>query len=171
MVISEILNSISDFERIGDYCVRMAYVVRDMDEQKITFTSSGINELTSIFSATKKALDLTMESFHNDDEKHASRVEPLYDAIREMRSVVQDHHVKRLQEGTCSVEAGVALFDLIQSLERIASHSRNISLHVVKRVRGDRTFDDMHGHALDPNSEEYNSLQLYYLNKYLDPIR
>ncbi len=170
MVISEILNSISDFERIGDYCVRMAYVIQDMDEQKIHFTSAGINELTSIFSATKKALDTTYKAFQNDDEKKATRIEPLYNAIRQMRTVVQEHHISRLQNGTCSVPAGVALFDLIQSLERIASHSRNISLHVVKRVRGDKTFDDMHGHALDPEGEEYQSLEIYYLSKYLNPI-
>ena len=171
MVISEILNSISDFERIGDYCVNMAYVSRDMSEKKISFSPAGINELTSIMSATKKALDTTREAFHTDDEKLASKIEPLYDAIKEMRVVVQKHHIDRLQAGTCSVPAGVALFDLIQAMERIASHSRNISLHVVKRVRGDRTFDDMHGHAFDPEGEEYLSLQTYYLNKYLDPIK
>ena len=171
MVVSEILNSISDFERIGDYCVNMAYVIRDMAEKKITFSPAGVNELTSIMSATKKALDTTREAFQTDDEKLASKIEPLYDAIKEMRVVVQKHHIDRLQEGTCSVPAGVALLDLIQAMERIASHSRNISLHVVKRVRGDRTFDDMHGHAFDPEGEEYQSLQTYYLNKYLDPIK
>ncbi len=170
LVISEILNSISDYERIGDYCVNMAYVIKDMQEQGIKFSPAGINELTSIMSATKKALDTTRKAFFNDDEKKASRIEPLYDAIRKMREVIQEHHIKRLQEGTCSVPAGVALFDLIQCMERIASHSRNISLHVVKRVRGDRSFDEQHGHALDPYGEEYQSLQTYYLNKYLDPI-
>ena len=49
-------------------------------------------------------------------------------------------------------------------------HSRNISLHVYKRVQGDKTFDDMHGHAFDPSSEDYQSLEVYYLNKYLNPI-
>lgn len=170
LVVSEILNSISDYERIGDYCVRMAYAIQDMDEKKIHFTSAGINELTSIFSATKKALETTYNAFKNDDEKLAARVEPLYHAIKQMRAVVEAHHVERLQNGTCSVPAGVALFDLIQSLERIASHSRNISLHVYKRVQGDKTFDDMHGHAFDPGSEDYQSLEVYYLNKYLNPI-
>ena len=170
LVVSEILNSISDYERIGDYCVRMAYAIQDMDEKKIHFTSAGINELTSIFSATKKALETTYNAFKNDDEKKAARVEPLYHAIKQMRAVIEAHHVERLQNGTCSVPAGVALFDLIQSLERIASHSRNISLHVYKRVQGDKTFDDMHGHAFDPSSEDYQSLEVYYLNKYLNPI-
>ena len=170
LVMSEILNSISDFERIGDYCVRMAYVARDMSEQEITFTLAGVNELTSIMSATKKTMDTVRDAFQEDDEKQAAKVEPLYETIRMMRATIQAHHIDRLQDGTCSVPAGVALLDLIQCLERIASHSRNISLHIVKRVRGDRKFDDMHGHALDPASEEYQSLQVYYMNKYLDPM-
>jgi len=170
LVMSEILNSISDYERIGDYCVRMAYAIQDMHEKKISFSTAGINELTSIMSATKKTLDMTREAFFEDDEKKASRIEPLYDAIKKMRVVIQEHHIKRLQEGTCTVPAGVTLFDLIQPMERIASHSRNISLHVIKRIRGDQDFDEMHGHAFDPEGEEYQSLQVYYMNKYLDPI-
>ena len=169
-VMSEILNSISDFERIGDYCVRMAYAAKDMDEQGLSFSSTGINELTSMMAATKTALELTKESFFQDDEKKALRIEPLYDIIKRMRQLIQKHHIDRLQNGTCSIPAGAALFDLIQSLERIASHAKNISLHVIKRVRGDSRFDDMHGHALDPSEEEYQFLYVYYLNRFLEPI-
>ena len=170
LVMSEILNSISDFERIGDYCVRMAYAARDMAEKKIQFSPAGVNELTSIMSATKKALDTTRDAFLNDDEQKAFRIEPLYHAIKKMRAVIEAHHISRLQEGTCSVPAGVALFDLVQCMERIASHARNISRYVVKRIRGDRDFDELHGHAFDRDAEEYLSMEEYYTSKYLGPI-
>ena len=170
LVMSEILNSISDFERIGDYCVRIAYTIQSMEEKKITFSPAAINELTSLMSATKHALATMRDSFRDEDEKLAIRVEPLYKAIKQMRALIQEHHIERLKEGTCSVDSGVALFDLIQSLERIASHAANISQQVIMRVRGDKKFDPMHGHALDPEGEEYKTLEIYYLNKFMEPI-
>ena len=169
-VMSEILNSISDFERIGDYSVQMAFVAKEMHEKKLTFSINGINELTSMMSATKTALDDVRDAFLHDNEKKALHIEPLYDMIKEMRQLIQQHHIDRLQDGTCSIPAGTALFDLIQSLERIASHAKNISLHVIKRVRGDHYFDDMHGQALDPSDEEYQVLYAYYMNRFLQPI-
>ena len=170
LVMSEILNTISDFERIGDYCVKIAYVTRDMSEGNIQFSPAAVNELTSIMSATKHAMVTMREAFKDDDEKKAARVEPLYKTIKKMRELIQQHHIRRLQEGSCNVTSGVALYDLIQSLERIASHANNISMQVVKRVRGDKQFDAMHGHAIDPEGEDFQSLEVYYMNKYLSPI-
>ena len=171
LIMTEILNSISDFERIGDYCVNMAFVIQNMEERKLSFTPAAVNELTSIMSATKHALATMRDSFRDDDEKKAVRVEPLYRAIKQMRVLIQEHHVARLTDGSCNVDSGVALFDLIQCLERIASHANNISLQVVQRVRGgDKKFDALHGHALNPESEEYKTLEIYYLNKFMEPI-
>ena len=67
--------------------------------------------------------------------------------------IIKTHHVDRLQAGDCSIEGGVSLFDLINSFERIASHAANVSLHVIKKVGGDKNFDEMHGHANDIFSE------------------
>ena len=149
LVVSEILNSISDFERMGDYCMNIAYVAQDKNEKKIHFSPYG---------------------HRNDDASLAVRGEPLSETIDNLKEIIKSHHVERLQDGDCSIEGGVSLFDLINSFERIASHAANISLHVIKRVKGDSDFDEMHGHANDIYSEEYKALQHYYESQYIDPI-
>lgn len=170
LTVNEILNSIGDFERIGDYCMNIAYVARDKNEKEIHFSPAGHMETEDIIKAAQYTLENCFNAFRADDISLAVRVEPLSEAIDELREIIKSHHVERLQEGTCSIEGGVSLFDLVNSFERIASHAANISLHVIKKARKDTEFDEMHGHANDNLSEEYKALYHYYKSKYIDPV-
>ena len=170
LVVLEILNSIGDFERIGDYCINMAYAAQGKDESGIKFSEVGKAELAVITEASRYTLKTVIKAFSEDNGHEASRVEPLADTIDQLKEIIKAHHVERLQEGTCSVEGGVALLDLINCFERIASHASNIALHIVKRTTGDREFDEMHGHIYNPLTEEYQALLNYYRDKYILPI-
>lgn len=170
LVVLEILNSIGDFERIGDYCINMAYAAQGKDESGIKFSEVGKAELNIITEASRYTLETVMKAFSEDNGHEASRVEPLADTIDQLKEIIKTHHVERLQEGICSVEGGVALLDLINCFERIASHASNIALHIVKRTTGDREFDEMHGHIYNPSTEEYQALLNYYRDKYITPV-
>ncbi|MCR5214039.1 MAG: Na/Pi cotransporter family protein, partial [Eubacterium sp.] len=166
----EMLNSVGDLERIGDYCMNIAYVARSKNEKEIHFSPSGHKEAEDIIAAVDYTIENTLSAFRNDDMGAAVRVEPLSQVIDDLKEIIKDHHIERLQEGTCSMEGGVSLFDLINCFERIAGHAANVSLHVIKKVRGDSDFDEMHGHASDNRSEEYKALYHYYKSKFIDPI-
>ena len=43
-----------------------------------------------------------------------------------MKSRLRKHHILRLQQGSCSIEAGFIWADLLTNLERIADHCANI---------------------------------------------
>ncbi|MBR6404014.1 MAG: Na/Pi symporter [Eubacterium sp.] len=170
LTVSEILNSIGDFERMGDYCMNIAYVARDKNELDIHFSPSGHKEVETIIAAVEYTIETAVKAFNTEDSNLAVRVEPLSEAIDELKEVIKSHHVERLQEGVCSIEGGVSLFDLINSFERIASHAANVSLHVIKKIRRDSSFDEMHGHATDVQTEEYKALYHYYESQYIEPI-
>ncbi|MBQ9610286.1 MAG: Na/Pi symporter [Lachnospiraceae bacterium] len=170
LAVSEILNSISDFERMGDYCMNIAYVAQDKNEKNIHFSPYGHREIDTIVSAVEYTMDNIFSAFKNDDAALAERVEPLSETIDSLKELIKSRHVERLQAGECSIEGGVTLFDLINSFERIASHAANVALHIIKRVKGDRSFDEMHGHANDIFSEEYKALYHYYESMYVEPI-
>ena len=171
LVVSEILNSISDFERMGDYCMSIAYVAQDKNEKNIHFSPYGHREIDTIAAAVEYTMENTFNAFINDDGALAVRVEPLSEAIDNLKEIIKSHHVERLQAGECSIEGGVSLFDLINSFERIASHAANVALHIVKKVGGDKNFDEMHGHANDIFSEEYKALYHYYESMYIEPVQ
>lgn len=170
LVVSEILNSISDLERIGDYCMNIAYVAKEKNEQGIHFSPYGHREVDTIVSAVESTMDTCFTAFQKDDEALAVRVEPLSETIDKLRELIKSHHVERLQNGDCSIQGGVHLFDLINSFERISSHSANVALHVIKRVSNNLDFDEMHGHANDNFSVEYKALYHYYTSQYVDPL-
>ena len=170
LLVTEILNSIGDFERIGDYCMTIAYTAKDKNEKEIHFSPTGHREVEDIIKAVKYTIETSFSSFREDDLSHAVRVEPLSEVINELKEILKSHHVERLQDGICSIEGGVSLFDMVNSFERIASHAANISLHVIKKVRRDLSFDEMHGHANDSHSEEYKALYHYYMSQYIEPI-
>ena len=43
---------------------------------------------------------------------------------------LKNRHVRRLREGTCTIEQGFILSDVLTSLERIADHCSNIAVCV-----------------------------------------
>ncbi len=170
LVVTEILNSISDFERIGDHCINIYYVAQDKNEKNIHFSPAGHKEVDTIVEAVSNIMKNTFESFKTDNVTSAIRIEPLAETIDKLKEVIKSHHVDRLQTGDCGIEGGIALVDLVTSFERIASHCANVSLHIVKRVENNHDFDEMHGHANDSFSEEYKALYHYYESQYISPI-
>lgn len=171
LIASEILNSVSDFERMGDHCMNIAYVAQDKNDQNIHFSPRGHMEVDTIIAAVDNVMKTTFESFKHDNASAAIRIEPLAETIDKLKEIIKVHHVDRLQAGDCGIAGGIALVDLVTSFERISSHCANISLHIVKRVGNDRNFDEMHGHANDSFSEEYKALYHYYESQYIEPIR
>lgn len=170
LVVSEILNSVSDFERMGDHCMNIYFVAQDKNEQNIHFSPAGHYEVDTIINAVDNIMKTTFECFKADDSSKAVRIEPMAETIDRLKEIIKIHHVERLQSGDCSIAGGISLVDLVTSFERIASHCANISLHIVKRVDNSKGFDEMHGHTSDSFSEEYKALYHYYESLYVTPV-
>ena len=170
--VSELLNSLSDMERIGDHCENLLVVSKNIQEQKISFSDQGMKEIEMALKATDNIIDMTLSAFKEDDLQAISRIEPLAQTISEITELIKDHHVIRLQVGECGISGGFALVDILTSLDRIGSHCKNIGLHIAKKIRGTH-MDEMHGHIYITGyktSEEYKALYVYYSSMYEDPI-
>ena len=170
--VSELLNSLSDMERIGDHCENLLVVSRNIIDQKINFSDQGMNEIQTALKATNNIIDMTLNAFKEDDLQAISRIEPLAQTISEITELIKDHHVVRLQMGECGIPGGFALVDILTSLDRIGSHCKNIGLNIAKKIRGIH-MDEMHGHIYITGyktSEEYKALYAYYSSMYADPI-
>ncbi|MBR6222379.1 MAG: Na/Pi symporter [Lachnospiraceae bacterium] len=171
LVVEEILHSIGDFERIGDYCMNIAYAAQGIYENEITFSEKGMAEINDISRATEYILTNLVEAFANDKRSRALRITPLTDIVSELKDIIKANHVDRMQRGICSVEGGVALYDIINSFDRIADHAANIALHIIKRTGKDAGFDDLHGKPVEIFEEEYKALENYYYTMYIEPVR
>ena len=52
----------------------------------------------------------------------------LEDEVDEMCKQLERSHIKRLEEGECSIESGKVFLDIVNHFERIADHINKVSL-------------------------------------------
>ncbi len=171
--VAELLHSVGDFERIGDHCVNVAEVGQFNQEQGIYFSERGLEEIRIVTEAVKQVVTITLEAYKNDDLVVAYRVEPLEEVIDVLKEALKTHHIDRLSNGDCSVQAGISLTEFLTNMERISDHCSNIALHIIEKLNSSKSFDSHEYQQLMHRglTEEYKALYKYYESKYYDPIK
>lgn len=131
-IIGRMLHTIGDLERIGDHAENIVKGAEELFEKNLSFSKSAKEELKVITAALNEIVDLTIDSFTNDDIEQASLVEPLEEVIDALRSDIHSRHIKRVQKGECTVELGFILSDLLGNYERVSDHCSNIAVYTVQ---------------------------------------
>ena len=169
---NELLSSVSDFERMGDYCLKIAEVVTFNSKQDIVFSGTGYKELDYIIKATRQTITETLTAFRHDDMGAAQKVEPLCETVEELRDTLKEHHINRLASGSCSTAAGISLVELVTSLDRIAAHCSNVTLHMMQKNSTNDSFDaHEEAHNIRHSHDESDIAMLqYYKNQYVKPV-
>lgn len=124
---AKLLKAIGDFERISDHAVNLLESAEELQEKSLSFTGAAVSELWVIASAVDEILELSLTAFLKDDGEKAALVEPLKQVIDQLKEEMRVHHILRLQQGSCSIEAGFVWSDLLTNLERTAAHCSNIA--------------------------------------------
>lgn len=130
--ISKFLHTISDFERLGDHAVNISGVANELHEKKIKFSDEAQYELNVLKDAAKEIVNITVDSFRDDNLKTAGRVEPLRELISILCDEMKLRHIARLQVGICDMKQGFAFNDLLNNLERIADHCSNVAVAMIE---------------------------------------
>lgn len=131
--VGRLLHSIGDFERISDHAVNIAEAAKEIFDKNIVFSNSAMEEIRLATNATTEILEITMNSFINDDLALAADVEPLEQVIDILKKTFKQRHVERLQEGKCTIELGFVFNDLITNYERVSDHCSNIAVSTIQR--------------------------------------
>ena len=130
--IARMLHSIGDFERIGDHALNICKVAEEMHSKEIEFSPQAQRELTIVTNAITEILNMTIDSFINNDGEMASHVEPLEQIIDKLKKQLKAMHIKRLQNGECTIELGFIFTDLLANYERISDHCSNIAVYTMQ---------------------------------------
>lgn len=142
-LVSEMLHTINDFERIGDHAINMTMLAKQMNEQGLKFSKAARKELSILTSALVEILNLTMGSFEDNDEKLARCIEPLEEVIDDLTKEIKNRHIDRLKHGECAVELGIILNDYITNCERVSDHCSNVGIAIIQTSNS--TFE-VHGY-------------------------
>ncbi len=128
------LHTIGNFERISDHAANLATVAQELKNKKLTFSEDGVKDTNVLVEAVKEILDITITAYENEDLELAYKVEPLEEVIDELTLAVKNNHITRLQAGSCSIEMGFILSDLLSNCERVSDHCSNIALALIETV-------------------------------------
>ena len=130
--IARMLHSIGDFERIGDHALNICKVAEEMHDKSIHFSDDAMKEIDTITAAVTEILNMTIDSFINDDIEQASHVEPLEQVIDKLNKELKARHINRLQNGECTIELGFIFTDLLTNYERVSDHCSNIAVYTMQ---------------------------------------
>lgn len=130
--IARMLHSIGDFERIGDHALNICKVAEEMHNKNIHFSDEAKKEIKVITNAVTEILNMTVDSFINDDIELASHVEPLEQVIDKLNKKLKARHVARLQSGECTIELGFVFTDLLTNYERVSDHCSNVAVYTMQ---------------------------------------
>ena len=131
-VISTLLHTIGDFERISDHETNIAASLKEIHEKSMDFSPKAMQELHVLSAAVNELLTLTNDAFTKNDTEAAKNIEPLEQLIDKLTVRMKRHHIKRLKAGECSIESGFPFSDILTSCERIADHCSNIAVCIIQ---------------------------------------
>ncbi|MDO4459941.1 MAG: Na/Pi cotransporter family protein [Clostridia bacterium] len=131
-MLSAILHTISDFERISDHAMVVARYARELHEKKLTLTPQSKGELKAFSEAVRDILTLTEKVFVENDITLAKTVEPLEEVIDTLSREMKKRHIKRLKKGECNMESGIILENIITDYERVSDHCSNIAVCLIE---------------------------------------
>ena len=130
--VSQYLRAITDLERISDHAQNVAERARELHEKKLSFSGKARKEMKNLTTAILEILEVTIESFLNDDPDGALRVEPLEQVVDQVCMRMKEKHAARLQKGKCTISQGYVFNDLITDFERTSDHCSNLAIVIVE---------------------------------------
>ena len=173
--VSELLHTLGDFERIGDYAVNVAESATALHEKGLVFSPIALKELEALTGAVDEAIQKALDCYRERSYDLSIQVEPIEEVVDLMKDVLRARHVERIKAGACTIELGAQFLELLINLERISDHCSNIALVILHQtapadslVHTDThayTHELHHGH--NPQFEQmFNACK----EKYYDPV-
>lgn len=135
-LVNTLLHSLRDFERIGDHARDLVKAAGEIRQKGMVFSHPAQEELRTLEGAVVDLLNLTTACFRDRDLSAAHRVEPLEQVIDDLVRKVKTRHVSRLKDGSCSIEYGFVLDDLLTAYERVADHCSNVAVAMIEVAEG-----------------------------------
>ena len=171
--VNTLLHTISDFERISDHSVNVLSSAEEIHAKSIAFSQDAQEELQVLEGAVQDVLSRTTDAFRKGDLHMAGKVEPLETVVDELVRAIKARHVARLQTGSCSIEYGFVLEDLLTNYERVCDHCSNVA---VAQIEVAQDSFDTHAYLNDlrygnetKESEQFQRRLDRYRERYLFP--
>ncbi len=132
-IVTSMFHVVNDIERIGDHAENLADLTSEKIQKNLDFSKDAREELDGMYKYIVNALEISIESFENNDIKKAKSIMGIENRIDSLEKELRASHIRRLNNGVCGATVGAVFLDIISNFERIGDHATNIAEVVINK--------------------------------------
>jgi phosphate:Na+ symporter len=121
-----ILHVLHDIEKIADHSENIAKFTEKIIEKDIYFSEKANEEMAEIFDVVIRFARNILNIYNKETYEVNINTED-ENIIDKLRKEFKNNHMKRLNEGVCTVDAGIVYVDILNNLEKAGDHTFNIA--------------------------------------------
>jgi phosphate:Na+ symporter len=129
---AEYVDTIRDFERIGDHCINLYQFFEHRYDNKMVLSQAAKKELSRLYDVVKETISLTLEAFQNYDLEAAKKVMEREDIIDRLVIKNRKRHIQRINTDMSSETSDGFYVDILSNIERIGDHCNNIVINIIQ---------------------------------------
>ncbi len=134
LVITDLFNTLTDFERSGDHAENIAKGVRILKSRGLVLSETGKKDLRELSDAVLEAYRNAVKAREEHSVASARKVSACEDLVDSLRDEQKERHMERLSKGECKPEAGHVFIEIIDNLERISDHAQNVAEYIMNEI-------------------------------------
>ena len=131
--VASLFHVLTDIERIADHAENIAELADIMREADLPDIDSAVAELQNIRDVTLACYVDAVTALKNKDKELANVAVREEDSVDELERAYRSAHINKMSSGEYSLRSGVIFLDMLNNLERITDHARNIAEVVLKQ--------------------------------------
>jgi phosphate transport system protein len=128
-----VIHTINDLERIGDEAKKIALKAKNFVDGRLPVPFEPIGRMTDIVA---EMLHGAIDAFVRQDAGAAARLTMRDDEVDALRDSLVVQLIGRMTDDPESVSDALALVFVVQSIERVGDHAKNVAEYVVHVVSG-----------------------------------
>jgi phosphate:Na+ symporter len=121
-----VYHTISDMERIGDYSKNIMEYAKKMDELGFKFSEVALQETMVMEGLIDQLYDKIEQAYSESNETALEQAYDIEENIDVLTEEMAENHVKRLNEGVCTLDVGSEFLAMTSDSERVADHLINM---------------------------------------------
>jgi phosphate transport system protein len=129
------IHTVNDLERVGDESKKIALKARDMDSacERLGLPLASVHRMAD---SVRTMLEQALDAFVRRDPTTAARLAHSDSQVDAQRDALRKELMQRMASDAQSVSAALELVFVVQSIERVGDHAKNIAEYVVTAVDG-----------------------------------
>ncbi len=133
------IHSVNDIERIADHSENIVELAQRKIDQHLPFSDEANAELQNMIDVALDMLNDVTLGLENGDMTHARSALNRENQLNKMQIDLRQNHVRRLNDGTCSLLSGLVFLDFVDYLEKIGDHLTNVAQGLLGGLRWEST--------------------------------